>query len=48
MTTLNSSTRLNLVNILVATGLVLFVITFAVNFVARAIVGRRAEFSGAN
>jgi phosphate transport system permease protein len=36
------------VNILVATGLVLFVITFAVNFIARAIVGRRAEFSGAN
>jgi len=36
------------VNILVATGLVLFVITFAVNCLARAIVGRRAEFSGAN
>lgn len=36
------------VNVLVATGLVLFVITFAVNFVARAIVGRRSEYSGAN
>jgi phosphate transport system permease protein len=36
------------VNVLIATGLVLFVITFAVNFLARAIVGRRAEFSGAN
>jgi phosphate transport system permease protein len=36
------------VNLLIATGLVLFVITFAVNFLARAIVGRRAEFSGAN
>ncbi len=36
------------VNILIATGLVLFIITFAVNFLARAIVGRRAEFSGAN
>jgi phosphate transport system permease protein len=36
------------INLLIATGLVLFVITFAVNFLARAIVGRRAEFSGAN
>lgn len=36
------------VNVLIATGLVLFVITFVVNFIARAIVGRRAEFSGAN
>ncbi len=36
------------VNVLIATGLVLFVITFAVNFIARAIVGRRSEFSGAN
>ncbi len=36
------------VNALVASGLVLFVITFAVNFVARAIVDRRKEFSGAN
>ena len=36
------------INTLIATGLVLFVITFAVNFTARAIVNRRAEFSGAN
>lgn len=33
---------------LVAAGLVLFLITFVVNFVARWIVNRRAEFSGAN
>jgi len=36
------------VNALVASGLVLFVITFIVNFAARAIVNRRSEFSGAN
>ncbi|MFC6148631.1 MULTISPECIES: phosphate ABC transporter permease subunit PstC [Mumia] len=36
------------VNALIASGLVLFVITFAVNFAARAIVNRRKEFSGAN
>jgi len=36
------------VNALVATGLVLFVFTFAVNFAARAIIARRSEFSGAN
>lgn len=36
------------VNALVASGLVLFVITFAVNFAARAIVNRRKDFSGAN
>lgn len=36
------------INTLIATGLVLFVLTFAVNFAARAIVNRRAEFSGAN
>jgi phosphate transport system permease protein len=36
------------VNVLIATGLVLFVITFGVNFLARRIVGRRREFSGAN
>lgn len=36
------------VAVLIATGLVLFVITFAVNFAARAIVDRRREFSGAN
>jgi phosphate transport system permease protein len=33
---------------LVASGLVLFVITLAVNVTARAIIARRAEFSGAN
>ncbi|MDO5502698.1 MAG: phosphate ABC transporter permease subunit PstC [Actinomycetia bacterium] len=33
---------------LVAAGLVLFVLTFVVNFIARWIVNRRAEFSGAN
>ncbi|QOQ39928.1 ABC transporter permease subunit [Trueperella pecoris] len=33
---------------LIALGLILFVITFAVNFIARAIVARYAEFSGAN
>lgn len=36
------------VNTLIATGLILFIVTFAVNFVARWIVSRRAEFSGAN
>ncbi|MGI8576756.1 MAG: phosphate ABC transporter permease subunit PstC [Nocardioidaceae bacterium] len=36
------------VNLLIASGLVLFVITFAVNLAARAVVGRRREFSGAN
>jgi phosphate transport system permease protein len=36
------------VNALIASGLVLFVITFVVNFMARAIVERRSEFSGAN
>jgi phosphate transport system permease protein len=36
------------VNVLVASGLVLFVLTFIVNFLARAIVNRRKEFSGAN
>jgi phosphate transport system permease protein len=36
------------VNTLVATGLVLFIVTFGVNFIARWIVSRRAEFSGAN
>lgn len=33
---------------LVALGLLLFVLTFAVNFIARSIVNRRKEFSGAN
>jgi phosphate transport system permease protein len=36
------------VNVLIASGLVLFLITFAVNFAARAIVARRKDFSGAN
>ncbi|MFF2372682.1 phosphate ABC transporter permease subunit PstC [Agromyces sp. NPDC058110] len=36
------------VNILIATGLILFVITLAVNMIARYIVDRRKEFSGAN
>lgn len=36
------------VNQLIATGLVLFVITLAVNMIARSIVNRRREFSGAN
>lgn len=36
------------VSALIATGLALFVITFAVNFVARWIIARRKDFSGAN
>lgn len=36
------------VSVLIATGLALFVITFVVNFAARWIIARRAEFSGAN
>ncbi len=36
------------VSILIATGLILFIITLAVNMVARYIVNRRKEFSGAN
>jgi len=36
------------VNTLIATGLALFVLTMAVNMVARWIVSRRSEFSGAN
>lgn len=36
------------VNVLIATGLILFIVTFAVNAIARWIVARRAEFSGAN
>jgi phosphate transport system permease protein len=35
------------VNVLIATGLVLFAITFAVNFAARAVLARRADFDGA-
>jgi phosphate transport system permease protein len=33
---------------LIASGLVLFVVTFIVNAIARYVVGRRKEFSGAN
>ncbi len=36
------------VNTLIASGLVLFLITFLVNMAARYVVNRRAEFSGAN
>jgi phosphate transport system permease protein len=36
------------VNVLVATGLVLFVITFGVNFAARAVVNRRKDFTETN
>ena len=36
------------VNQLIATGLVLFIITLAVNMTARAILARRKDFSGAN
>ncbi len=36
------------VNTLIATGLVLFAITLAVNMLARWIISRRAQFSGAN
>ncbi|MTE22688.1 phosphate ABC transporter permease subunit PstC [Microbacterium sp. ZXX196] len=36
------------VNALIATGLILFIVTFIVNAIARWIVNRRAEFSGAN
>ncbi|BDZ44873.1 phosphate ABC transporter permease subunit PstC [Naasia aerilata] len=36
------------VNVLIATGLVLFVITFAVNAVARVVINSRKAFSGAN
>ena len=36
------------VNALIATGLILFVITLAINSIARYVVNRRKEFSGAN
>lgn len=36
------------VNVLIATGLLLFAVTFIVNAVARFVVNRRKEFSGAN
>lgn len=35
------------VNVLIATGLVLFVITFLVNYIARAVIARKRDFSGA-
>ena len=35
------------INVLIATGLILFIVTFAVNALARYIVNRRKEFSGA-
>jgi phosphate transport system permease protein len=36
------------INVLIATGLILFIVTLLVNALARWIVSRRAEFSGAN
>lgn len=36
------------VNVLIASGLMLFILTFGVNLLARWIIARRAEFSGAN
>jgi phosphate transport system permease protein len=36
------------VNVLIATGLILFVVTLVINSVARAVVNRRRAFSGAN
>lgn len=36
------------INILIATGLILFIVTLAVNALARWVVNRRKEFSGAN
>ena len=42
------ATFVSVIVALIATGLVLFVITLAVNMVARWIIARRAEFSGAN
>lgn len=36
------------INVLIATGLILFIVTFAVNAIARGIINRRAAFSGAN
>lgn len=35
-------------NVLIATGLALFVLTFLVNYAARAIINRRSQYSGAN
>lgn len=36
------------INVLIATGLILFIVTFAVNALARWVISRRKEFSGAN
>jgi phosphate transport system permease protein len=36
------------VNLLIATGLILFIITLIVNSIARYIINRRKDFSGAN
>lgn len=36
------------INVLIASGLILFIITLAVNMLARWVIARRAEFSGAN
>jgi len=36
------------INVLIATGLILFIVTFLVNALARWIVSRRADFDGAN
>jgi phosphate transport system permease protein len=36
------------INVLIFTGLILFIITLAVNLIARWFIARRAEFSGAN
>ncbi len=36
------------VNVLIATGLILFVITLAINSIARVVINRRKAFSGAN
>ena len=36
------------INVLIATGLILFIVTFAVNAIARWVVNRRKDFSGAN
>jgi phosphate transport system permease protein len=35
------------VNVLIATGLVLFIITFIVNYIARAVIARKRDFAGA-
>ena len=36
------------VNVLIATGLILFAITFVINSIARVVINRRKAFSGAN